>query len=95
MKRVLLASTAFALTAATASALAADLPRWSDMPVKARYRPTFSWTGFYVGVNGGGAFGNSTYTLAGLVSPSLKTSGGLAGGTIGFNYQTGPWVWGA
>jgi len=60
------------------------------MPVKTRYGPTFSWTGF----NGGGPFGTSTSTFAGLASPSFKTSGGLAGGTIGFNDQTGPWALG-
>ena len=58
------------------------------------YVPVFTRTGFYIGVNGGGAFGTSTYNFGGLGSTSFNTSGGLAGGTIGFNYQTGALVWG-
>ena len=95
MKRVLLVTTGFGLLAATATAIAADLPYWNQMPVKApAYVPVFTWTGFYIGVNGGGAFGTSTYNFGGLGSASFNTSGGLAGGTIGFNYQTGALVWG-
>ena len=95
MKRVLLVTTGFGLLAATATAIAADLPYRNQMPVKApAYGPIFTWTGFYVGVNGGGAFGTSTYNFGGLGSASFNTSGGLAGGTIGFNYQTGALVWG-
>lgn len=95
MKRVLLVTTAFGILAATASAMAADLARRSDMPLKAPlYEPAFSWTGFYIGVNGGGAFGQSTYNFAGMVNPGFDTSGGLIGGTVGFNYQIGRSVWG-
>jgi outer membrane immunogenic protein len=61
------------------------------------YVPVFTWTGFYtgfyIGVNGGGAFGTSTYDFGGLGSTSFHTSEGLAGGTIGFNSQTGALVW--
>ena len=75
--------------------MAADLPYRNQMPVKApAYGPIFTWTGFYVGVNGGGAFGTSTYNFGGLGSTSFDASGGLAGGTIGLNYQTGALVWG-
>ena len=51
--------------------------------------PAFSRTGFYIGVNGGAAFGTSTRNFGGPASPGFDTSGGLAGGTIGFSYQTG------
>jgi outer membrane immunogenic protein len=95
MRRVLLVTTAFGILAATASAMAADLARRSEMPIKApAYLPAFSWTGFYIGANGGGAFGNSTYNFAGLANNGFDTSGGLAGGTVGFNYQIGQIVWG-
>ena len=52
----------------------------------------YNWTGFYVGINGGGAWGKSNWD--GLPSTSFNTSGGVIGGTIGYNLQTGPWVWG-
>jgi outer membrane immunogenic protein len=50
----------------------------------------YSWTGFYVGLNGGGAFGNSSWDSTG----NRNISGGLVGGTIGYNYQWGRAVFG-
>ncbi len=50
--------------------------------------PPFSWTGFYVGINGGGGFGSSNWDSTG----SRNISGGLVGGTVGYNYQFGQWV---
>jgi len=48
------------------AALAADMDMKTnaDMAVKARPAPMSSWTGLYGGVNGGGAFGNTTGTLS-------------------------------
>jgi outer membrane immunogenic protein len=47
--------------------------------------PIYNWTGFYIGVNGGGGFGSSNWDSTG----SRDVSGGLIGGTIGYNYQFG------
>lgn len=84
MKRVLLACVS--VLALGGVAAAADLPP-SPAPgpyYKApAYVQPFSWTGFYLGVNGGGAWGTSKWTTPG----SIDTSGGLVGGTIGYNYQ--------
>lgn len=55
MKKLLLA--AAALVALSTAASAADLPRKSVAPVIAV--PMFSWTGFYVGLNAGYAWGES------------------------------------
>jgi outer membrane immunogenic protein len=60
-------------------------------PSPAYAAPLFTWTGFYVGLNGGGAFGSSTWDTAG----SITTSGGLVGGTVGYNYQINHFVVGA
>ena len=49
--------------------------------------PPFTWTGLYIGVNGGYAFGNGG---GGFGDPS----GGLFGGTVGYNYQIGQFVTG-
>ena len=94
MKRFVLAGLA-ALAAVTtmSSANAADIAR--RMPTKApvAYTPAYNWTGGYVGLNGGGAWGNSD--LSALIgSSSTKTSGALVGGTIGYNYQMGQTVFG-
>src|SRR5664280_130891 len=64
----------------------------ADMPVKAAPMApppvAYNWTGFYVGVNGGGAWGHTDwqYTVA-LTTADHNTSGGVVGGTIGYNYQ--------
>jgi outer membrane immunogenic protein len=83
--------------AALATANAADLA--VKAPVyKAPVVAPFSWTGFYVGVNGGGAWGNSDWLFTnGNTAGSHKTSGGLVGGTVGANWQfpTTNWVIGA
>jgi outer membrane immunogenic protein len=64
------------------------------MPVKTPMAPmmaAYNWTGFYIGVNGGGGWNTWTGTAA-AAGPGINSfsgSGGLAGGTIGGNYQIG------
>jgi outer membrane immunogenic protein len=93
MKRFLLAVSAGLMAASMASpSFAADMPR----PVyKApMYVAPFSWTGFYVGINGGYGFGKSNWSNTFGTTGDFNTKGALAGGTIGYNLQTGAWVWG-
>src|SRR5947199_3542853 len=92
MRRVLLTTVALLAVAATA-AMAADLPR--AMPAKApAYVPVgYNWTGFYLGINGGYAWGRSRWnSFAGNADPA----GGMVGGTVGYNWQAlgSPWVFG-
>jgi outer membrane immunogenic protein len=56
MKKLLLSSAA--LLGLAFSASAADLPRRAAPPVYAPAIPVFTWTGFYVGVNAGYAWGD-------------------------------------
>jgi outer membrane immunogenic protein len=75
-----------ALLAASATA-AADLPRRSAAPAyEPPPPPVFTWTGFYVGVQGGYGFGS--FTDGGSIVGAA--SGGLVGGTVGYNYQVAP-----
>jgi outer membrane immunogenic protein len=54
MKKLLLASAAM-MTLGVASASAADLSARKAMPYKAQpYTQAYNWSGFYLGVNGGG-----------------------------------------
>ena len=103
MRRVPLATTLFStlsivvLAAAAQSALAADLPRRTEMPVKAPIAPPvpyYNWTGFYVGINGGGAWGRSSYDFPGAPTGNFNTNGWLGGATAGYNYQMGQLVLG-
>jgi outer membrane receptor protein involved in Fe transport/opacity protein-like surface antigen len=55
----------------------------------------YNWSGFYIGLNAGGAFGVNTVTASGGGgSASVKEPGFLGGAQVGANYQTGPVVWG-
>lgn len=96
MKKILLASVALVAMASMASA--ADLP--SRMYTKAAaYAPTFSWTGFYAGVNAGFGGGDTNYPisaggLGGIGQLSITSSGFLGGGQIGYNWQAANIVYG-
>ena len=83
MKKILLATVALAALAAPAAA--ADLaarPTYTKAPVLA---PLPSWAGFYLGAVGG-------YATEDAGTKALK--GGFAGGTVGYNWQQGPLVFG-
>jgi len=82
----------------TNSASAADLPA-APAPQWSWYQnvETYDWTGPYLGINGGGAFGRSDQTQ---VLPPVQSTGnfdirgGLVGGTAGFNLQVDRTVFG-
>lgn len=91
--KIALALSALAISVASASA--ADLaPRYTKAPTMA-VAPVYSWTGCYIGVEGGGNWGRSQHYLNDPTSPNFglpeterfSLSGGLAGGTVGCNYQ--------
>ena len=94
MKRFLLSSAAASVVALTSvAAQAADLPRraYTPPPVVA---PLFSWTGFYVGANIGGAWADTDITN-GFTGTTWSPSGSsfIGGGQVGYNWQfNGPWV---
>lgn len=83
------------------AANAADLPR---APIyKAAAGPAaVSWTGFYIGANGGGGWSRGCWNFIGTV-PAVGLPapldegcnyprGGMIGAQVGFNWQTGPMV---
>ena len=92
MKRFILTASARPMAAAMAQpSLAADLPRPAyKAPV---YVAPFSWSGFYVGLNGGYAWSESNWSGNGG-DFNVAPKGWLGGGTLGYNLQTGNWVWG-
>jgi outer membrane immunogenic protein len=88
------------LMAASASALAADLPRRTPPPVFVP-PPLFTWTGLYVGGQVGYAWGqdNSNGTLSAVgVGPFAgyngynSPNGEVGGAHIGYNYQISQFV---
>ena len=96
MKRVVFAClglTCLGLLGLGASAGAADLPRRYDPVPQQRapaFMPVYNWTGLYIGINGGYGFGDGRWDSTGR----HDVSGGLVGGTIGYNWQSAQWVFG-
>jgi outer membrane immunogenic protein len=92
-----------------AALLAIAGPAWgADYPAKApAYAlppqappPVWDWSGIYIGANGGGAWGDTSWNFPvhqffaffpGEVF-STHPKGGLFGGQIGINRQVGPWL---
>jgi outer membrane immunogenic protein len=96
MKKLLIA--AAGLVALAAPALAADMapaPRTYTKAPPPIVAPIYNWTGFYIGLNGGGGWGRaSQFGVTSGNGVGFGTSGGLAGGQVGYNWQTGSWVFG-
>jgi outer membrane immunogenic protein len=89
---------ALALMAALAStsAYAADVVMEEPpAPVVAEV-PIFSWTGGYVGIQGGGLWSDVDVDEIGTGNNlfSDNFNGGLLGGYAGYNWQSGAWVFG-
>ncbi|WP_338308084.1 outer membrane protein [Bradyrhizobium sp. TM233] len=85
MKKVLLASACLFALAAPASAADLAARPYTKAPI-APAAAVYNWTGFYLGIVGGGAWENA--------SGDPKMKGGFVGGTAGYNWQTGNVVFG-
>lgn len=85
MKKVLLASACLFALAAPASAADLAARHYTKAPV-APMAAVYNWTGFYLGIVGGGAWEAS--------SGDPKMQGGFVGGTAGYNWQAGNIVFG-
>jgi outer membrane immunogenic protein len=98
MKRVIILATAAIAVGAAAPAVAADLPARAHVYTKApaMVQAAYDWSGFYIGINGGGATGHVDWSNdAGLGDEgSHNPSGGTVGGQIGYRWQMSSWVFG-
>jgi outer membrane immunogenic protein len=98
MKRILLTTVSLGVLGLVSPALAADLPAYTKAPVVAA--PVYDWTGFYVGGFGGGGYGNhnldNALGNAGAANFTVNYSsqGELAGGEVGYNVQSGSYLFG-
>jgi hypothetical protein len=87
------AAAAFALLITSSAGYADDVPRYSAEGAPASPAPAApNWTGFYLG-------GNVDYTtdnkLGGTATGAgPQQNGGFVGGHMGYNQQTGPFVFG-
>lgn len=107
MKRLFLTSAALLACAAIDAAGAADLPPAGPLPAKAPVvvAPLWSWTGCYVGVNGGGTRGQNNAALSpgglylaasdGLPPPNVNGTGDHAVdiAALSNSYSTADYGW--
>src|SRR5579872_1649273 len=64
--------------------------------------PSYMWQGFYLGANGGFAWGSSCWTFIDTAPPGLggppategchTPDGGVIGGQVGYNWQLDHWL---
>jgi outer membrane immunogenic protein len=85
-----------------APALAADLPAQPYKTPSAWIPAAYDWSGFYLGLNGGGASSRECWTVTAIaaapVAPTSEgchtSTGGLVGGQLGYRWQASGWVFG-
>jgi outer membrane immunogenic protein len=80
----------------------ADLaPRtYGKAPVVAA--PVYDWSGFYIGLNGGGGSSRECLTVTGVAGAAVfpnsegchDATGGLVGGQVGYRWQAANWMFG-
>jgi outer membrane immunogenic protein len=102
MKKVFLSTVA--LVAMAASASAADLaarPYTKASPMMVA--PAYDWSGFYIGLNGGGGSSHKCWDITAdpegvykspLAEGCHNATGGTFGGQIGYRWQSAAWVFG-
>jgi outer membrane immunogenic protein len=104
MKRIVVGAVGLLAWGAAAPAVAADLPAQPYTKAPAMIAAMYDWSGFYVGINGGGGSAHKCWNLAqsaafGVFTPLLNegchnATGGTVGGQIGYRWQSGGFVFG-
>jgi outer membrane immunogenic protein len=88
---------------AAAPAAAADLPARTYTKAPAMVAPIYDWSGFYIGINGGGGTSRKCWDVTNdgtaAVVPSASegchdATGATVGGQIGYRWQSAAWVFG-
>ena len=94
-KNLLLAAVSLVALSAAAPAVAADLAARPYTKAPAMVAAIYDWSGFYIGINGGGASSHATWDLTNVGREgSHDATGGTVGGQIGYRWQSGQWVFG-
>ncbi len=102
MKKLLLGSVALVVLAAPASAADLAARPYTKAPPPA-VAAIYDWSGFYIGVNGGGASSHKCWDFVtdGVLffNPPVaegchNATGGTVGGQVGYRWQASNWVFG-
>lgn len=92
----------FAIFATASAASAADLAARPYTKAPAIAAVVYDWSGFYVGLNAGGGWARDCYTITNVAGAAVgpasegchSPNGGLAGGQVGYRWQSANWVFG-
>src|SRR6476469_8905141 len=98
MNKLLLAAVSVMTVGLSVQASAADLAARPYTKAPAMIAAVYDWSGFYIGINGGGGSAHQCWDLLtpGLTIPQgcHNSTGGTVGGQIGYRVQSGGWVFG-
>ena len=103
MKKMLLGVVGLIALCAAGPAFAADLaPRPYVKAPPPMVAAIYDWSGFYLGINGGGGSSRDCWTATssnGVALPNVSegchsATGGMVGGQIGYRWQAASWVFG-
>jgi opacity protein-like surface antigen len=102
MRRAFLGMISAVASSLAVQASAADLPaRVYPAAPAAVPSPLYDWSGFYIGINGGGGSAHNCWNLVADAFGDLPGSegchdatGGTVGGQIGYRWQSADWVFG-
>lgn len=90
------------VAAISGAAHAADLPARTYTKAPPIAAPVYDWTGFYLGLNGGGGSSHECLTIFSVAGAAVfpnsegchNATGGLVGGQLGYRWQFTNWVFG-
>ncbi len=90
------------IAAFSGAANAADLAARTYTKAPPLAAPAYDWSGFYIGINGGGASSRDCLTITSVAGSAVvpnsegchSATGGLVGGQIGYRWQVASWVFG-
>ena len=103
MNKLTILATAMIAVGAAAPAVAADLPARAPATytkAPAIVQAAYDWSGFYIGINGGGATSKVDWNadpfpgFGGGDEGSHRATGGTVGGQVGYRWQMSSWVFG-
>jgi outer membrane immunogenic protein len=100
--KLLLVAVGLRAVGVSAPGFAADLPAQTYTKAPAMIAPFYDWSGFYIGLNAGGASSHECLTITGVAGGSVfpnsegchNATGAVAGGQAGYRWQNANWVFG-
>jgi outer membrane immunogenic protein len=98
MKKILVGAVGVVALSLSAPASAADL--YTKAPPPPMVAAIYDWSGFYIGINGGGGSTHKCWDFVAPVTGTLvgegchNATGGTIGGQIGYRWQSTQWVFG-